>query len=125
MVALQWANHCRQQRSILSMQVTRTRHSAKSGCEDKPPSTAGLAITCRSIDALKPDPANPRRHSRKQIRQIASSIESFGFAVSVLIDADDKVARRIWKAVGLPGARQDRSADASPRTSDPGRRAPL
>lgn len=48
-------------------------------------------IIYRRIDELKPDPANPRRHSKKQIRQIARSIETFGFNVPVLIDGDDKV----------------------------------
>jgi ParB-like chromosome segregation protein Spo0J len=38
-----------------------------------------LVITYRRIEELKPDPANPRRHSTKQIRQIANSIKSFGF----------------------------------------------
>lgn len=32
-----------------------------------------LKIIYRRIDELKPDPANPRRHSKKQIRQIAHS----------------------------------------------------
>ena len=50
-----------------------------------------LAIAYQSIDALKPDPANPRRHSKKQIRQIANSIATFGFNVPVLVDADLKV----------------------------------
>jgi DNA modification methylase len=40
---------------------------------------------------LKPDPANPRVHSKKQIRQIARSIETFGFNVPVLVDGEDKV----------------------------------
>ena len=44
---------------------------------------AGLAaqmlIVYRAIDQLTPDPANPRRHSKKQIRQIAESIRIFGF----------------------------------------------
>jgi ParB-like chromosome segregation protein Spo0J len=40
---------------------------------------------------LKPDAANPRLHSKKQIRQIADSIEAFGFNVPILIDRDDKV----------------------------------
>ena len=56
---------------------------------------AGLAtrmlIVYRAIDQLTPDPANPRRHSKKQIRQIANSIEAFGFNVPILIDRDDKV----------------------------------
>jgi len=37
---------------------------------------------------LKPDPANPRRHSKKQIKQIAESIRVFGFNVPILIDRD-------------------------------------
>src|SRR5467141_1085848 len=41
--------------------------------------------------ALKPNPANARIHSKKQIRQIANSIEAFGFNVPVLVDAELKV----------------------------------
>ena len=47
-----------------------------------------LKIVYRPIEQLKPDPANPRLHSKKQIRQIAKSIEAFGFNVPLLIDAD-------------------------------------
>ena len=36
-------------------------------------------------------PSNARQHSSKQIRQIAKSIETFGFNVPLLIDADGKV----------------------------------
>ena len=50
-----------------------------------------LTIVYREIDDLKPDPRNPRLHSKKQIRQIASSIETFGFNVPVLVDAELKV----------------------------------
>jgi len=53
--------------------------------------SSSLAIVYRRIEALKPDPANPRRHSKKQIRQIANSIETFGFNVPILIDRDDKL----------------------------------
>jgi hypothetical protein len=41
--------------------------------------------------ALRLDPQNPRLHSRKQLRQIANSIKSFGFNVPVLIDAEKSV----------------------------------
>jgi DNA modification methylase len=47
-----------------------------------------ISIVYRPIDQLKPDPANPRLHSKKQIRQIANSIANFGFNVPVLVDAD-------------------------------------
>jgi ParB-like chromosome segregation protein Spo0J len=50
-----------------------------------------LEITYRLVDGLKPDPANPRRHSKKQVRQIANSIQTFGFNVPVLIDRDNNV----------------------------------
>jgi DNA modification methylase len=50
-----------------------------------------LRVVYRRIEALKPDPANPRLHSKKQIRQIADSIETFGFNVPVLVDAELKV----------------------------------
>jgi len=48
----------------------------------------GLKIIFRPRAELKPDPANPRQHSRKQIQQIAKSISIFGFNVPVLVDAE-------------------------------------
>jgi DNA modification methylase len=50
-----------------------------------------LTVVYRRIEVLKPDPANPRLHSKKQIRQIAHSIETFGLNVPVLVDAELKV----------------------------------
>jgi 16S rRNA G966 N2-methylase RsmD len=50
-----------------------------------------LAVRYEPIVALKLDPQNPRLHSRKQVRQIAKSIASFGFNVPVLIDAQQSV----------------------------------
>ena len=52
---------------------------------------ARLAVRYQPIDALRLDPRNPRLHSRKQVRQIANSIASFGFNVPVLIDAEQRV----------------------------------
>lgn len=46
-----------------------------------------LAIVYRPLTQLKPNSKNPRSHSPKQIRQIAKSIEAFGFNVPVLVDA--------------------------------------
>jgi ParB-like nuclease domain len=39
-----------------------------------------------AVDALKPNARNARTHSRKQIRQIADSIATFGFLVPILVD---------------------------------------
>src|ERR1044071_2736049 len=38
------------------------------------------------IGEIKPNPRNARTHSKKQIRQIADSISTFGFLVPVLVD---------------------------------------
>src|SRR5215831_10151352 len=54
-------------------------------------SRRNLQIVYRRLDELKPDPANPRCHTLKQIRKIADSIGTFGFNVPILIDHDDKV----------------------------------
>ena len=50
-----------------------------------------MLIVYRAIDQLKPDPHNARRHSKKQIRQIANSIKAFGFNVPILIDRNGNV----------------------------------
>ena len=50
-----------------------------------------VKIIYRPISQLKLDPKNPRAHNPKQIRQIARSIETFGFNVPVLVDANGKV----------------------------------
>ena len=50
-----------------------------------------MSVTYRRIEELKPDPANPRRHSGKQIRQIRNSVKAFGFNVPILIDRDGNV----------------------------------
>src|ERR1700752_1728015 len=48
-------------------------------------------VVYRPIEKLKPDAANPRLHSKKQIRQIAKSIEAFGFNVPILVDRNPNV----------------------------------
>lgn len=50
-----------------------------------------LAVSYRVIGELALDPKNPRQHSPRQIRQIARSIETFGFIVPLLVDANRKV----------------------------------
>lgn len=39
-----------------------------------------------SIETVKPSPRNARTHSQAQVKQIAASIEEFGFTNPVLID---------------------------------------
>jgi DNA modification methylase len=53
--------------------------------------TRRLSIQYCEVKDLKPDPKNSRVHSKKQVRQIAKSIEAFGFNVPVLIDQNRQV----------------------------------
>ena len=50
-----------------------------------------LEVVSRPIVELTLDPTNPRLHSPKQIRQIARSIQAFGFCVPVLLDRHSHV----------------------------------
>ena len=58
------------------------------GLSKKPATAFGSALTVvwRRAETLRPDPANPRLHSRKQIGQLARSIAAFGFNVPILVD---------------------------------------
>src|ERR1019366_5456134 len=50
-----------------------------------------IEVTYLPIGQLGLNPRNPRSHSARQIRQIARSIEAFGFNVPVLIDSKREV----------------------------------
>jgi hypothetical protein len=60
------------------------------------PSQVSDSDTCLTVEmlpteALKPYAGNARTHSKKQIRQIAKSIEHFGFCNPVLIDNNRQI----------------------------------
>jgi len=44
-----------------------------------------------ALGDLKPSPRNARTHDKKQIRQLAESITSFGFTNPLLIDEGDNI----------------------------------
>ncbi|MGO9144728.1 MAG: site-specific DNA-methyltransferase [Desulfomonilia bacterium] len=50
-----------------------------------------LTIACLPISALKLNPKNPRKHTNRQIRQLAQSIQALGFNVPILLDRDNNV----------------------------------
>jgi len=68
-----------------------------------------LAVEYRPLASLRFDPQNPRLHNKKQIRQIARSIEAFGFNVPVLIDGRGQLIAGHGRmlAAQLLGMRQD------------------
>src|SRR5690348_13973652 len=46
-----------------------------------------LSVVYRNLTALRLNSNNPRLHTKQQIRQIALSVQTFGFIVPILIDA--------------------------------------
>lgn len=64
-----------------------------------------LTITQERIDTLMPAVRNARTHSKKQIRQIAESIRSFGFLNPILCDRDRRIVagHGRWEAARLAG----------------------
>ena len=53
--------------------------------------TGADAIESVSIESLKSNPRNARRHSDRQIEQIAASIRQFGFNNPLIVDENDQV----------------------------------
>lgn len=53
--------------------------------------TSARQLTYLAISKIKPDPRNPRKHSRDQIEAIAKSLDAFGFNAPILIDKNGKV----------------------------------
>lgn len=50
-----------------------------------------LKVELRPLGTLKPAARNARRHSDRQIEQVASSIRQFGFTNPIIIDADGTI----------------------------------
>lgn len=63
-----------------------------------------MQIAFKNPKNLNPRARNPRTHSRRQIEQIETSIEKFGFLVPVLIDRENGIIAgdgRISVAINL------------------------
>ncbi|OYX48792.1 MAG: DNA methylase N-4 [Alphaproteobacteria bacterium 32-64-14] len=56
-----------------------------------PPKIRDLEVTLTPIALLKPSLSSARTHSKKQIGQIAKSIETFGWTNPILTDEDNRV----------------------------------
>ena len=54
-------------------------------------STNTLKVSVLPISQLHPDPSNAREHPKRQVQQLANSIQSFGFNCPVLIDGQRHV----------------------------------
>lgn len=67
-----------------------------------------LAIEYLRVQELKPNPRNPRVHSPKQIKQIARSIEAFGFIVPLLLDGNQMVVAGHGRLAAAKTLKMDR-----------------
>ncbi len=90
-----------------------------------------LKITHQNPAALRPRATNPRTHSKQQIRQIADSIERFGFTNPVPIDRAGRIvaghgrieAAKLLGIEKVPTLRLEDLSDAEIRAyviADPG-----
>jgi ParB-like chromosome segregation protein Spo0J len=69
-----------------------TRKRITTGSEaSKPPHRYASKITLMPLDALKRYSRNSRTHSRRQIKQIAASLQQFGWTNPILIDENNRV----------------------------------
>jgi len=88
-------------------------------CSGVPPSVSKLV----SVASLKPYANNPRTHSKKQIRQIADSIEEFGFTNPVLTDGSGNIiaghgrieAARLLGMTDIPVLKLENMSEAQKR----------
>jgi ParB-like chromosome segregation protein Spo0J len=56
-----------------------------------PAITFAEKVDIKSVASLKPYPRNARKHSKRQVKQIAASIEKFGFTNPVLVSGDGQI----------------------------------
>lgn len=85
--------------------------------------TENLKVIYKNPAGLNPYVRNARTHSKKQIGQIASSIEEFGFTNPVLIDAKSQIiaghgrveAARLLKLKEVPTIRLEHLSEAQKR----------
>src|SRR3954454_20395922 len=50
-----------------------------------------LKIEYLPLGDIRPDPSNPRLHGKRHVRQIAKSIEAFGFNAPILTDDEKQI----------------------------------
>ncbi len=82
-----------------------------------------LIVEKRSVRDLKPYKNNPRTHSKRQVRQVAESIKSFGWTNPILIDDENGViaghgrleAAKLLKFEQVPTIRLSKMSNAQKR----------
>jgi DNA modification methylase len=75
----------------MSNKHPRSSHRSATSPTNVSAGPTATAIVMRPIGELRPYAGNARTHSKKQIRQIASSIERFGFTNPVLVSDEGEI----------------------------------
>ena len=84
-----------------------------------------LQIEQTPIHALRPQPQNARTHSKRQIRQIANSIQRFGFCNPILVDDDLTILAGHGRVAAAQAARPHQRANGSAVASQRSRQTRL
>ena len=75
------------------------------------PTLPDLRIETVPLADLRPHARNARRHNKKQVRQLARSIEAFGFTNPILVSSDLQILAGHGR-VGFDLDRHRRAVDA-------------
>ncbi|MDO9355243.1 MAG: ParB N-terminal domain-containing protein, partial [Solirubrobacteraceae bacterium] len=81
-----WDSLCRVGLSVLGQKMKRDSHANGIANKSTDSQFNKGAIAIREITALRKANRNARTHSKRQIAQLAESIQTFGFVNPVLVD---------------------------------------
>lgn len=74
--------------------------------------------TYEQVDSLVPYAMNAKKHSEKQVGQIANSIRSFGFVNPVLVASDNTIIAGHGRVLVVPAGNDLQGKAAELRTDD-------
>ena len=60
-----------------------------------------MEITNKKIEEIKPYSRNAKKHSQKQIRQVANSISEFGYCQPIVVDKNNVIIVEIFNTILL------------------------
>ena len=77
-----------------------------------------LKIEYMELSKIKPYENNAKKHTKKQIEEIKTSIEQFGFNDPIAIDENGTIIERTWQIRGTKRVRVERSTSDKAGTHD-------
>jgi DNA modification methylase len=74
----------------MQMEISMRKNLKNDGVRRRAPSEL-RQVALVKVSELKPDPGNPRKHNRQQVRAIATSLDAFGFNSPILINNEKHI----------------------------------